>query len=814
MIREETSARGLSLGAFHWATTVPSGDAPARVRVPPSILIPSRHGEPMRLDSWFPPHPRGTGETWPPESRVASGEGGGRFPLALAWTARRLSPEVEWHWSSPAGEQMTCHPIDAIAEGVAQLATWNCPNNPFAVVVPNDFRQAEQQKVLDACRRHDLDASLIWLPIAAALRWLELQGGELPGWKFENKPTPKLLVVHVDWGYVSSTLLELVPWPGEQSIRWVPARDRPDKTDTKPSCGWSSIMTAAGEFHGELGKAWHEAFAQPVEQERARRGMSSRSDDASWLDALQGWQVPQETPGKVYRSIVSRIEKEKSRLAGVVVVGDCVDTIDFENIQEDVGLPTSVVQLGGSESEAFLAAGAELFRKAHLRNEIAYLDSLPELELFLEQKGEYFWHPLLQGTTDKYVPGGKPWQLEQPIDVSIKRGEEDVRLVVWHEEYEGVREVVASLNRPAEQRRPGKLYVTATPAQGNAVLRIDLEGDAEHRDSITANWQRMKLKTNANGKPMTREEFVEAQPRAYPELMPRRGSWGKWRNVCAAIRTRSGEFITAERIEKEGAYWISRIKDMVKEKDPGEFGVDRTAVGSDHLVSIGEKDLEALTNACLGYWRKHRKPRGKDRRLEDVVRTLGYISATNDEFEDWLIESLHFSLIDKSALVHACGHCLRDPINLNEFFKSVFQIIPSVVGVSANSLKAVSQALRYRLNATEKLSDEHAYWMLAKCLEVFREDMLNRRGRSYQFRWSCLIVAFLLRRRIYSSEFLPPDGDMAIRAKELFAQAIDRHNSGRLEPIGGSVDTPAAMQQLIDYIDKRGVGVIALGWDG
>ena len=63
---------------------------------------------------------------------------------------------------------------------------------------------------------------------------------------------------------------------------------------------------------------------------------------------------------------------------------------------------------------------------------------------------------------------------------------------------------------------------------------------------------------------------------------------------------------------------------------------------------------------------------------------------------------------------------------------------------------------------------------------------------------------------MFDPEFLSPDEETAVRAKEFFAEAIRRHRIGRLKPMGGSVDVPAALQQMINYIDRKGSGDILM----
>ncbi|MGB7325230.1 MAG: hypothetical protein WBD31_10195, partial [Rubripirellula sp.] len=69
---------------------------------------------------------------------------------------------------------------------------------------------------------------------------------------------------------------------------------------------------------------------------------------------------------------------------------------------------------------------------------------------------------------------------------------------------------------------------------------------------------------------------------------------------------------------------------------------------------------------------------------------------------------------------------------------------------------------------------------------------------------------FLLRRRMFDIEFMDPQERRGMRAKELFVVAIQLHKLGKLNPIGGAIDLPAALQQMINYIDRKGSGDILM----
>jgi len=821
MIVPEIAPQGLSLGSMNWALGAADSVRPQcrdseSSPIAPAVLVPSRHGEPFRLDVTYPPHPRGTGDFWPNESIVSSEIGAGRCPIAAAWTARRLPGGLRWKWKSPEGDETLCDPIEVISEAIAQLVSNTRIAGPAAIAIPNNFRQVEQQRVLDACHERNADVALIWLPVAAALEWLAIFDDTLPSpTSLSDTSPPKLLICHCDWGHIEFTQLELVPWPDSSPTQWIPARSRPNDKDTHPGFGWDFAANYGQHTAKDVMDHWAEMFSNryPIPSHVPNSAQGGRCEI---LWKLQGWDVPQATANDIQRQLMLRIKALGSRIAGLVVIGDWAMHLNLRELQNTPSNPFRIVQLAGREAESFVASGAARFRQAQLAKKTCYLDTLPELELFLEERGEFIWHPLL-GEKFKYVAGGTPWHSDKPINVSVRRGEESVRLVVWHEEYEGVRELIAQLKHPAEQRLPGKLHVSATPAQGNAVIRIDFDKtESQPVQSITANWHRMPVMQGKDGKSLDRKSYLETLPRAYPELMPRQGSSRNWQKATQLMRRLSGgsEF-NWEIIQSSTAYSIKELKNALLAKDQAAAKnsttcKDFTAVGSDHRVILQPQLLEELTNSCLSYWRRFKDTHGLH--VNDVVRILGYISASDPQFEGWLLRSLQNSNYDRSAISHACGHCLRSSDDLNAYFSAAFgQFRVSGTAEVKRDLKPVSQALRYRANATERLSSSHAELMVSQCLKVFKHQMDIRKGSTLDFRWSALVVGYLLRRRIYDGDFLPPDSDLALRAKKLFEEAIDRFEEGRLRPMGGSVNIIDAIQQLIDYIDKKGIGPLLLG---
>ena len=290
-MNETTSGKlgwGISLGSGSWAAKsadVESGDEKESIdskgKPVPSILLPRLPGEPFRLDVWNPTHPRGSGIAWPPESVVNGDVGSGRIPVSAAWTARSqgrfprasATNELKWKWKI---DDTTLHfdVAEGIAESIAQLCGTVSPNSPVAVVIPNDFKQKEQQLLIDLCKSRDCDVKLLWSPVAAALVWLERFGSRLEGFPSTRRT---LLHVHLDWGATQFTELEIVSRDDPKFCKWLPARSRPKESDIIPGFGWTQHSSKDPILH-----QWQKHLSGSSNDDLRYKSGSSRSCLLVW----------------------------------------------------------------------------------------------------------------------------------------------------------------------------------------------------------------------------------------------------------------------------------------------------------------------------------------------------------------------------------------------------------------------------------------------------------------------------------------------------------------------------------------------------
>jgi len=807
-------AWGVSVGSMHWSTFGMPHDRGLQTvtkhrsqnHTPASVLLSRFSGEPLRLDYYSPPHPRGSAELWPPEAGIGSDCGSGRFPLAAAWTGR-IEGRV-WSWKVDA-ESRELHSLDAIAYAVSQLAKRHARGSSSAIVIPNDFKQREQQKLIDACLASGVDAALLWLPVAAAMAWIDDHQDLLPDPKSRLNESLVLPVVHADWGRVSCCTLHIVPHHDQHGTRWLPARRRPVVSDCNiHGFGWND---AAGCDEANVESAWKQCF---IENNRPLP-KSATGSDQNLLDHVAGWTVDQLSRWQVDGALAKHLSAIDSPISAIFV-GDFAEVISAgPDVQHqckrmtESGSKSVPVIATGIAGEDLLAKGASIFARDRAENRTSYLDTLPDLELFVDRNHQYEWRKLL-GDGHKFIDGGKQWELPEPIkDLALRRGATSIKLVVAHDEYPGVRELQVTLDRPAEQRLAATLNVSATPAQGNAKLRLVTDAHASIPSrSILANWDRMEPVRDHEGNSVDKVAFLKMQPRAYPELFPRRWSHAKWR---AAIPT-AQEIIRRVKDEPVDSImkddWsITHLKDRLLAKDQSQTPYDATAIGSDFKAPFDQATLDALGDLLLRLWRASKQLQSPS--VSTLVRALGYISVEDKDFDDWLGKNLSNRFRDRQAVLHTSGLAMRSPTNITKLFNFVFLSNGRTVSPGANELKAISQVLRYRTDATQSIDSQKCELVIQTCLGIFERGM-EPGGGGYPFRWASLIIVYMLRRRMFDLDFLDPEQALAVKAKELFRTAIQRHQKRRLRPMGGSVDLPAALQQMINYIDRKGSGDILM----
>ena len=808
-------------------------------RIPPSVLLPRLAGEPLRLDSVFPPHPRGLGNLWPLESALTAGEQGARFPLAYALQEFAADQEQPpWTWTTPEGELKQLKSSEAVAGAFsAATADLSSGRGPYTLVIPNHLRMLRQQELVDACRHFGRDVKLLWRPVAGALVWCSQFG---KGLVRDDSPQAvsagTLLCIHLGIdGYELATVELVVKLiDGKQSL--LPARRRPPAA-FKPflsgglellhrlaGTDWTEVQpTPTAKWRKLWGGPWAIELVEklasgdcgviPTESIRDHFGRlkHSKSDD-SWRHAVwAGDRISTANFEQVWNDRLVKVQEEisKHRIVGAVITGELASLpvsqglTRAQTILSDLRLSLDPDRiLTGDEAtsqHSLLADGAALYSALLAEGQPTYLDTLPRVQLAAYITGTPGWIPLLN-EADVYVDGGKVWHRPTPVTgLRALSGSDHLEVTLSHEEFSTARRISTQFPKKLTSDVPIKLSVSVEPAQGNARVEIVPDQPALFGSRrLFLEWRKMEV---LHDEP---EVWLSVNlPTLFPALLKRASSSSLWQHAAAAI----SKYCNAEKFEIPDPL---QVKSLLLERQEQWFTpkaneeAKPTAVDSDGLPGSGNM-AQVDEFVCIGV-KKLLNPRAPAN--PDLVRALAYTSTANTDFSKYLADCLqhHGSFLQPHELA-ACGWCLRDP-DLIGLFATKFEICLQVDMSGRNNwLKAFGEMLRYREDATRDIPTTRCEALTRKILKIFQAQ-LDQKNFAFLFRNSALCIAFLLRRRAFDDDYLRPGSPVYDQVRLVFARALRDLSDHR---IGGTINPRKIVQLMLDYLDRKGPSVLAGG---
>ena len=527
----------------------------------------------------------------------------------------------------------------------------------------------------------------------------------------------------------------------------------------------------------------------------------SGKDVSKWLEAAAGRDGSGGPPllGAIVSGPLAAVHWGGEEPFGVRQLRKCGATPDSKRIMvERIDFEATEIASVAARYAAYLAAGLP-----------TYLDTLPRLRIGASRKGVPTWEPLLE-QEDKFVDGGKIWTREDPIrGLFIKAGEQELRIPLDHEDHPTVREAKVTLTEAPSERVPVQLKVTMEPARGNARLQVvcDRPELLPHR-RVFADLLRM----GDTGRTPT--EWLDEQPQAFPSHFPRRSSPVCWTGGYL-FREIEGAADAIERfLNRPTPTNLDDVKkELLRQDRSHEDGWEYRAVDSDGIPAGDEPEDWRLLQELVGFLVKRLKSPGQ-LRTQDIVRVLADTSTSNLAVQGYLancIRNMGPGL--KQEHLAACGWCLRDPDTIGEFARQAFilRLKQDLRGL-ANWTKAFWEILRYRPDATRDIASEDCEYIAGDLLLLFQQQ-LRRTNFKFAFRYASGGIAYLLRRRAFDEQFLDPETELAKKIKAAFRRAMQEVRQHPENVIGGSIRIDQQLQLIIDYIDRRGTGLIVIGVD-
>ncbi|MCB9902865.1 MAG: hypothetical protein H6831_00510 [Planctomycetes bacterium] len=780
---------------------------------------------------------------------------GQRAPLGLIW--ERLTSGDQQLAAKPkslsVAEALSIAAIGSISS-IAQpgeVTQRNEQTQHLCLVIPNELSEARQQDLLDALSVGGREVSLLWRPIAAAFNWLELHASGLGRAVETETSLGSLLCIHLGVDGFEACCLELIL--GADSGTWVlPARKRPRAKLNWPAGGrvlLESLLafawTEGGERERALGK-WRAMWASPVIRglcygesvERVGESWGVPERISSLLKSRLGSSAHWLRSGEAreWSAKIANVVPDTGQLAGVVVTGELaslpVEGISLGEalVRERFPAPSVPIEVEGSGvlARGCLARAAARYSARRAADLPTYLDTLPAIETLITRDAEPVWESLLQAD-EQYVPGGRPWVKEPRVGpLYISRGEKKLSLLVWLGSEDTVRSVEASFTVPPAERVEVELDIRMEPARGAARVEVVPKvPEALGRKGVLLDW----LSAVPSGK--SKGEHLASYERVCPALQPRkawasRGAWGDlWstpRLILGRIlpRVRTGQDLAhpseALRRDLEALRAALRQRPPVAETGLGEEGIASYGVTSSEgtlsLRNHGDSSLldefsERAIQAVLA---------GECSRLSrgNMLACLGYICGDSKEHRT-LIEALLAR--NEQPTQDECifiGGCARSADHIRVFAKKILDADTIIVEYR---VKALAQALQLREEASGALVGELADDLAWHCFEVVSRGIDANHASwgghepalrfKYVERSNLVLMAFLLRTRIYEHDFMDPDSKLGTSCLQALNSGLKACKDQRLFPINGMVHGEELMRRVRDYINRRGSGLIS-----
>ncbi len=835
---------GIHLDATRaWAaTTVSVNEPPAHVGlglVPPAVFpLDDRSLNDEIEGVEDSPNIRSTESVWRDTRCTVAELGAQRVRLLDAW--RDLAKSVNATAARPLSDRRAAaEAIALVTGGVADKTGFYEGGLKAALAIPNHLDEAGQDALLTALSPLGSTVDrlrLIWRPIASAVSWCHRHGESiLTPQSVSGQSIGGLLCIHLGID-TEMICVQLVPTEFQNQKFLLPARDRPSQHDSVHELQLGEhlledlIVEALPRSLARNKEAqWRLAWTTPwlnsllgqadgvpcsVHNDllsRLATGESARTDRRAVCGELELSRFTQ-TWERAFRS---RMGQPKRPWRGAVVSGPFAGmpfgkTTLGEHIARTLLGGTSQPVMVADPSRNFdpTSHGAAVFAARTDVGWPTYLDTLPKLELLVVRKGEPEWldvlrDPKLSEDAPRYVDGNSEWIRDPDLEgVSLPINEPRPRFDLIQEGHPTARRAVALLPQAPTKKQPVFLNVRMRPASGFARIRV-LPADADFvfQRPVLLDFQSMQ----DTGK--TREAVLKEVERGWPAIRVRKASPDAWRNFVdltrssAAVSTRLKEFRVAL-VRKDNAY------------DKGATAI--SSEGAPPPTASGDaKLLTAFLNQVVPLI-------SRPSVASDAEAVLGYASAYGPAVDALLDERIRGSALLSHESLILIGNSARNP---GVIAKAVAKICHELVAdhPPSHRVTAIAQLCRVREAALEETNTDVCTAVMVR-LDQLISEKYNEACRYWQdhrrpkslaiiFRESCRAVLFLLRRRKYDSNFLPPEESTALSLKETFHKTTEAVKAKKMSFMDGAVRQFDTLTEISRYIDWKGSGVVDFGDD-
>ncbi len=704
------------------------------------------------------------------------------------------------------------------------------------IAVPDipTFNERARDRLLSGASQADVNARLLWRPVAALLGW----GAKLSDAKIQALHANRACVLQLlpEGIAVSELDVECVEQDGKPTLTPVRRRDGLRKMHVYSKTGLPHLLAAEmGITDARLlwasGWAWNALLGRD-----AKPDLFPDAHSPSGWHIVEGFSTLQRELALAISATVDKILSEQRsvlRNASVILIeGPLAGAAIKPRLRNATSLcqwlqsklldqiaPTNLIVM--PTTEGLVARGCAVFAERQSKGHITYYDFLPMLEINVLRGGEHTFAPLID--KNDRVEGGKTYSNTLADQFVIAQETKSLIFYLLKEDEKNARLSKTELSPENEVKI--SLHVTQIPAQGHARVEIrpDVRGALGNKP-ILLDWAVMTEIA------WLREQILfelSIQGIGYPDILPQKAHrlvWEKTKildtikrfNACSTrerqydsmirqqhsgilgrIGTRSSPFILTKGIDQDKHIYTAIDSDghlpgevseevieafnVFREKLGNDFAISNKIIGSHHrieqLARLGTTLYAGCPESIIAYYRRVIAPSSISPKL---VLYAGRV------------------LINEQDLVRLFRYCASRYHAAHQEGKNLSWYI----------VRAAGDALAYREHSGEILDPELADSLADAMLYVLSSEVRKRNFRQNRFKVAVRLSAFLLRHRMHPNhrDFLhlkSPNRRNSERAKELLKLLQEASNSGVL-----NAELKDNIDQIQEHILYRGTNSI------
>jgi len=703
----------------------------------------------------------------------------------------------------------------------------------IVIAIPNELDEFGQDGLLRDLRRHGFQkVQLVWRPVAVALGWLERTQNAFP----RDIPSDDfIIVVHLGPDCMEFVPLRLREKELQGKRYVIPLREPPKIRVPLAGCDWAADLLESAfriddpgafwqAFTGfpeiwatlaqkawsseELPRAWNRGNSWDLwdpEESIWERMLDLEARSSKRLTELLNGSCRVERPASSGRSWVDLIQanvKEAAetytgRLRGMILSGPLVSSspapwlAGITAFLEEKGLqvaPSSEaaperIWISGLDRDA-VSEGAAIYGARLKSEEPTYLDTLPELSIWAQERGRLAWFPLVKA---QEVEGGQPYEDRLDRKFSLPATSRSLQFFLGRGKESVFKKASVQFPYPPGQRMPMNTHVWMYPASGLARVEfIPINRDFLRGHRVFLDYSTMEEVTEAElpkrklGSPpitnmlvdpadskilsenfeMVCENFLNSSIRD-PQYHKIVGSLKNVLNTPIRFQSSLNRWVNGRIVDKDG-----------KAKTPrGQNLIDRVS------AKLGS-DLQELLDHLA-----HRS--GESRRQIEAIRHIrqaaGWLfGGASSVVISYLKAQLEGSEQTRTGdVLEAAGRCFVERHDIELLYKVILQgiqyPIPKRQRFPEFSARAIYRVLELREQALNAMRREDAENFVRQAV-INMEECVNRRNFKRKFFQFVKLFLYLLRYRENDQSFLSDSND---QEQELFDRMLSCLESAR-----------------------------------